>query len=345
MGQCNVAILGATGAVGQEFIRLIEERDFPFRSLKLLASAKSAGKEIRVKEKSYIVEEATPDSFVGVDIALFAGGKISETLAPEAVKRGAVVIDNSSAFRMDPNVPLVIPEINPEDIEKHQGIIANPNCSTIIMLMALKPIYDLSKIKRVVVSTYQAVSGAGKDGIDELLKEAEAVMKGTKYTPSILPSASLPKHYPIAYNLIPQIDIFLENDYTKEEMKMVNETHKILHDEEIEITPTAVRVPVVRSHAESIYIETEKSISVEDVKAAMENFPGVALVDDISRQIYPMPLDTSNQTNVAVGRIRKDLYHKNGINLWVCGDQIRKGAALNTLQIAEYMIRHDMISG
>lgn len=345
MGQCNVAILGATGAVGQEFLRLIEERDFPFRSLKLLASAKSAGKEIRVKGKSYIVEEATPDSFVGVDIALFAGGKISETLAPEAVKRGAVVIDNSSAFRMDPNVPLVIPEINPEDIEKHQGIIANPNCSTIIMLMALKPIYDLSKIKRVVVSTYQAVSGAGKDGIDELLGEAEAVMKGTKYTPSILPSASLPKHYPIAYNLIPQIDIFLENDYTKEEMKMVNETHKILHDEDIEITPTAVRVPVVRSHAESIYIETEKSISVEDVKVAMENFPGVALVDDISRQIYPMPLDTSNQTDVAVGRIRKDLYHKTGINLWVCGDQIRKGAALNTLQIAEYMIKHDMISG
>lgn len=345
MGQYNVAILGATGAVGQEFLRLIEERDFPFRSLKLLASAKSAGKEIMVKGKSYIVEEATPDSFVGVDIALFAGGKISETLAPEAVKRGAVVIDNSSAFRMDPNVPLVIPEINPEDIEKHQGIIANPNCSTIIMLMALKPIYDLSKIKRVVVSTYQAVSGAGKDGIDELLKEAEAVMKGTEYTPSILPSASLPKHYPIAYNLIPQIDIFLENDYTKEEMKMVNETHKILHDEGIEITPTAVRVPVVRSHAESIYIETEKSISVEDVKVAMENFPGVALVDDISRQIYPMPLDTSNQTDVAVGRIRKDLYHKTGINLWVCGDQIRKGAALNTLQIAEYMIKHDMISG
>lgn len=338
----NIAILGATGAVGQEFIRLFKERNFPFSSLKLLASAKSAGKKLQVCGKDYVVEEATPESFEGIDIALFAGGKISEVLAPEAVKRGAIVIDNSSTFRMDPKVPLVIPEINPEDIAKHQGIIANPNCSTIIMLMALKPIYDISPIKRIIVSTYQAVSGAGKDGIDELFKEAEAVFTGKEYVPNILPSSGLPKHYQIAYNLIPQIDVFLENQYTKEEMKMVHETHKIFHDDTIQITPTAVRVPVVRSHAESIYIETEDVISVDKIKQAVSDFKGVVLVDDVANQIYPMPLDTSDKTDVAIGRIRKDLFNDKGISLWVCGDQIRKGAALNTLQIAEYIISHDI---
>lgn len=338
----NIAILGATGAVGQEFIRLFKERNFPFSSLKLLASAKSAGKKLQVCGKDYVVEEATPKSFEGIDIALFAGGKISEVLAPEAVKRGAIVIDNSSTFRMDPKVPLVIPEINPEDIAKHQGIIANPNCSTIIMLMALKPIYDISPIKRIIVSTYQAVSGAGKDGIDELFKETEAVFTGKEYVPNILPSSGLPKHYQIAYNLIPQIDVFLENQYTKEEMKMVHETHKIFHDDTIQITPTAVRVPVVRSHAESIYIETEDVISVDKIKQAISDFKGIVLVDDVANQIYPMPLDTSDKTDVAIGRIRKDLFNDKGISLWVCGDQIRKGAALNTLQIAEYIISHDI---
>ena len=338
----NIAILGATGAVGQEFIRLFKERNFPFSSLKLLASAKSAGKKLQVCGKDYVVEEATPESFEGIDIALFAGGKISEVLAPEAVKRGAIVIDNSSTFRMDPKVPLVIPEINPEDIAKHQGIIANPNCSTIIMLMALKPIYDISPIKRIIVSTYQAVSGAGKDGIDELFKETEAVFTGKEYVPNILPLSGLPKHYQIAYNLIPQIDVFLENQYTKEEMKMVHETHKIFHDDTIQITPTAVRVPVVRSHAESIYIETEDVISVDKIKQAISDFKGVVLVDDVDNQIYPMPLDTSDKTDVAIGRIRKDLFNDKGISLWVCGDQIRKGAALNTLQIAEYIISHDI---
>ena len=338
----NIAILGATGAVGQEFIRLFKERNFPFSSLKLLASAKSAGKKLQVCGKDYVVEEATPKSFEGIDIALFAGGKISEVLAPEAVKRGAIVIDNSSTFRMDPKVPLVIPEINPEDIAKHQGIIANPNCSTIIMFMALKPIYDISPIKRIIVSTYQAVSGAGKDGIDELFKETEAVFTGKEYVPNILPSSGLPKHYQIAYNLIPQIDVFLENQYTKEEMKMVHETHKIFHDDTIQITPTAVRVPVVRSHAESIYIETEDVISVDKIKQAISDFKGIVLVDDVANQIYPMPLDTSDKTDVAIGRIRKDLFNDKGISLWVCGDQIRKGAALNTLQIAEYIISHDI---
>ena len=340
----RVAVLGATGAVGQEFIRLFEERNFQFASLKLLASKRSAGKKLMVCGKEYTVEEAKPESFENIDVALFAGGSISKTLAPEAAKRGAVVIDNSSTFRMDPEVPLVIPEINPEDIAKHKGIIANPNCSTIIMLMALKPIYDLSRIKRIVVSTYQAVSGAGKEGIDELYEEAAAFAKGENYEPKILPSASLPKHYQIAYNLIPQIDIFLDNDYTKEEMKMVNETHKIMHDAEIGITPTAVRVPVARSHAESIYVETEEPLTVEQVKKAIEDFEGAELVDDVKNMIYPMPLDTSDKTDVAVGRIRKDLVNPNGINLWVSGDQIRKGAALNTLQIAEYMIAHDMLS-
>ena len=339
----HVAVLGATGAVGQEFIRLFEERNFKFASLKLLASKRSSGKKLMVCGKEYTVEEAKPESFDHIDVALFAGGSISKTLAPEAAKRGAVVIDNSSTFRMDPEVPLVIPEINPEDIAKHKGIIANPNCSTIIMLMALKPIYDLSRIKRIVVSTYQAVSGAGKEGIDELYGETAALAKGETYEPKILPSASLPKHYQIAYNLIPQIDIFLDNDYTKEEMKMVNETHKILHDDAIGITPTAVRVPVARSHAESIYIETEKPLTVEEVKKAIEEFSGAELVDDVKNMIYPMPLDTSDKTDVAVGRIRKDLVNPNGINLWVSGDQIRKGAALNTLQIAEYMIAHDML--
>ena len=339
----RVAVLGATGAVGQEFIRLFEERNFQFASLKLLASKRSAGKKLMVCGKEYIVEEAKPESFENIDVALFAGGSISKTLAPEAAKRGAVVIDNSSTFRMDLEVPLVIPEINPEDISKHKGIIANPNCSTIIMLMALKPIYDLSRIKRIVVSTYQAVSGAGKEGIDELYNEAAAFAKGESYEPEILPSASLPKHYQIAYNLIPQIDIFLDNDYTKEEMKMVNETHKIMHDDSIGVTPTAVRVPVARSHAESIYIETEKPLTVEQVKMAIDGFDGAELVDDVKNMIYPMPLDTSDKTNVAVGRIRKDLVNPNGINLWVSGDQIRKGAALNTLQIAEYMIAHDML--
>ena len=339
----NVAILGATGAVGQEFINLIEERQFPFASLKLLASARSAGKKLTVCGKEYTVEEAKPESFEGIDIALFAGGSISKTLAPEAAKRGAVVIDNSSTFRMDPEVPLVVPEINPEDIAWHKGIIANPNCSTIIMLMALKPIHDLSPIRRIVVSTYQAVSGAGKEGITELYGETEAEAKGTHYEPKILPSASLPKHFPIAYNVIPQIDVFLDNDYTKEEMKMVNETHKIFHDDTIGITPTAIRVPVIRSHAESIYIETEEALSPEAVKKAVAAFPGAGVKDDPAEQVYPMPLDTSGKDDVLVGRIRKDLVNPKGLNLWVCGDQIRKGAALNALEIAEYMLAHDMI--
>ncbi|ERT56642.1 MULTISPECIES: aspartate-semialdehyde dehydrogenase [Megasphaera] len=339
----TVAILGATGAVGQEFIRLIEERRFPYGQLKLLASFRSAGKKMTVGGTEYTIEEARPESFEGVDIGLFAGGSVSKELAPEAVKRGCVVIDNSSAFRMDPDVPLVVPEVNPEDISWHKGIIANPNCSTIIMLMALKPIHDLSHIKDIVVSTYQAVSGAGKEGIDELREETEAYLKGEEMVARILPSKSLPKHYPIAFNVIPHIDKFMENGYSKEEMKMVNETHKIFHDDTIAVAPTTVRVPVFRSHSEAIRVETERELDIEAVRKAIESFPGARVQDDPAEMAYPMPLYTSEKYDVYVGRIRKDLYNPKAINLWVTGDQIRKGAALNALQIAEYMIAHGMV--
>lgn len=340
MKKYNVAILGATGAVGQEFLKLIEERDFPFAELRLLASSRSAGSKIDFMGKTYTVEEANIDSFKNIDIALFAGGSISKDFAPHAVKAGAVVIDNSSTFRMDPEVPLVVPEVNPEAILKHKGIIANPNCSTIIMVMALKPIYDLAKIKRVVVSTYQAVSGAGKEGIDELTNQVKAYSEGKEMEAKILPSASLDKHYPIAFNLIPQIDVFLDNLYTKEEMKMVNETRKIMEDYDMRITATTIRVPVYRSHSESINIELEKEVDLDAMRAAIAAFPGVQVQDDPQNQIYPMPLYTSDKNDVYVGRLRIDESAEKSYNMWVVGDQIRKGAALNTLQIAETMIKN-----
>lgn len=343
MKKYNVAILGATGAVGQEFLNLIAERNFPFNELKLLASKRSAGKVIDFMGKQYTVEEATADSFKDVQIALFAGGAASKTFAADAVKHGAVVIDNSSAFRMDPSVPLVVPEVNPEAIKTHNGIIANPNCSTIIMLMALKPIHEQVKIKRVVVSTYQAVSGAGKEAIDELTDQVKSIIEDRPVEANILPSASLSKHYQIAFNLIPQIDVFVEGGYTKEEMKMVHETHKILEDYDIGISATTIRVPVYRSHAESINIELEGPLSADEAKKLLSDFPGVVVQDDPAEMIYPMPLFTSNLNEVFVGRIREDKSVKYGINLWVVGDQIRKGAALNALQIAEYMINHNLV--
>ena len=288
------------------------------------------------------MEEATDASFEGVDIALFAGGAASKTFAPAAVKAGAVVIDNSSAFRMDPEVPLVVPEVNPEAIASHKGIIANPNCSTIIMVMALKPLYDVSKIKRIVVSTYQAVSGGGKEAMAELEEQVKAINEGREVVANILPGASLAKHYQIAFNLIPQIDVFKENLYTKEEMKMIDETKKIMSDDSLRITATTVRVPVYRSHAESVNVEFEDEVSVEKAREVLADFPGVTLTDNPDEQVYPMPLETSGKDDVEVGRIRKDYSIDNGLNFWVCGDQIRKGAALNALQIAEYMIEHDM---
>lgn len=343
MKKYNVAILGATGAVGGEFLKLIEERNFPFAELRLLASKRSAGTEIEFMGKTYVVQEATKDSFQGIDIALFAGGSVSKEFAPYAVEAGAVVIDNSSTFRMDPEVPLVVPEVNPQAILKHKGIIANPNCSTIIMVMALKPLYDLAKIKRVVVSTYQAVSGAGKEGIDELTDQVKAYSEGKEMVAKILPSASLEKHYPIAFNLIPQIDVFLDNLYTKEEMKMINETQKIMEDYDMRITATTVRVPVYRSHSESVNIEFEHDLELADMIKAIEAFPGVQMLDNPQAQEYPMPLYTSDKDDCFVGRLRRDESNLNTFNLWVVGDQIRKGAALNTLQIAETMIKNEWI--
>lgn len=342
MKKYNVAILGATGAVGQEFLNLIEERNFPFADIKMLASARSAGKKIQFMGKEYTVEEATEDSFKDVQIALFAGGAASKTFAPAAVKAGAVVIDNSSAFRMDPEVPLVVPEVNPQAISRHKGIIANPNCSTIIMVMALKPLYDVSKIKRVVVSTYQAVSGGGKEAMEELENQVKAINAGEEVVANILPGKSLEKHYQIAFNLLPQIDVFQDNLYTKEEMKMVNETVKIMEDDNIRVTATTIRVPVYRSHAESVNVEFEDEVSVEKAREVLAKFPGVTLRDNPAEQEYPQPLETSGKNDVEVGRIRKDFSCDNALNFWVCGDQIRKGAALNALQIAEYMIEHDM---
>lgn len=343
MKKYNVAIMGATGAVGQEFLQLIAERNFPFAELRLLASSRSAGKSISFMEKNYTVQETCEDSFTGIDIALFAGGGASKIFAPAAVRAGAVVIDNSSAFRMDPSVPLVIPEVNPMAIKEHKGIIANPNCSTIIMVMALKPLLDLSPIKRVVVSTYQAVSGAGKEAMAELKEQVEAIVSKKPVKAAILPGASLKKHYQIAFNLIPQIDIFKENLYTKEEMKMIDETRKILSDPNLRVTATTVRVPVYRSHAESLNVEFSQEVSVQKAREAIANFPGVSLKDNPQEQAYPMPLFTAGKDDIEVGRIRRDASVDYGLNLWVCGDQIRKGAALNALQIAEYMINNRML--
>ena len=341
MKKYNVAILGATGAVGQEMLKVLEEYDIPVGKLLPLASARSAGGFVKFKGEDVRIEEACESSFEGMDFVLGAvKNPMSRRFAPAIVKSGAVYIDNSSAFRMDPEVPLVVPEVNPEDILKHKGIIANPNCSTIIMVMALKPLYDLARIKRIVVSTYQAVSGAGKEGIDELTEQTKAYSEGREMEAHILPSASLPKHYPIAFNLIPQIDVFLDNLYTKEEMKMINETRKIMHDDEMRITATTVRVPVYRSHSESVNIEFEHDLELKDMAAAINAFPGVQMMDDPSNQVYPMPLYTSEKYDCFVGRLRRDESNPNTFNLWVVGDQIRKGAALNTLQIAEVMIKN-----
>ncbi|MBR2214608.1 MAG: aspartate-semialdehyde dehydrogenase [Selenomonadaceae bacterium] len=343
MKKYNTAILGATGAVGQEFLNLIAQRHFPFDNLKLLASKRSAGKVINFQGKDYTVEEATEESFKDVKIALFAGGSASKTFAPAAVKAGAVVIDNSSTFRMDPEVPLVVPEVNPQAIARHKGIIANPNCSTIIMVMALKPLYDVAKIKRIVVSTYQAVSGGGKEAMAELEEQVQDIVAGREVTAKILPGAALPKHYQIAFNLIPQIDVFKDNLYTKEEMKMIDETKKIMEDDGLRITATTVRVPVYRSHAESVNVEFFADVTEAQAKEALAAFPGVKVNDTPAEMAYPMPLFTSGKDEVEVGRIRRDYSVEHGLNFWCCGDQIRKGAALNALQIAEYLIEKDML--
>ncbi|TEB16600.1 Aspartate-semialdehyde dehydrogenase [Pelotomaculum sp. FP] len=333
MKKFNVVIVGASGAVGQELLKILDERNFPVGELRLCATSRSAGKVMLFKDQPYQVKITTPDSFNGMDIALFAGGIASKEFGSAAVERGAVVIDNSSNYRMDPAVPLVVPEVNPEDVKWHQGIIANPNCSTIQMVVALKPIHDAAKIKRVVVATYQAVSGAGREGIEELTGQTRAVLEQGEITPKIFP-------YPIAFNLIPHIDVFMDLDYTKEEWKMVKETQKILHDDAIAVTATTVRVPVYRSHSEAVNIETHRKITAQEAKRLFESFPGIVVIDDPGAKLYPMPLFASNRDEVFIGRIREDNSIPNGLNIWVVADQIRKGAATNAVQIAELLVEY-----
>jgi aspartate-semialdehyde dehydrogenase len=331
----NVAVAGATGAVGNQMIACLEERNFPVKNLKLLATARSVGKKLRFKGEEIPVEELTETSFSGVDIGIFsAGGATSQKYAPVAVKDGCVVVDNSAAWRMDPDVPLVVPEVNPQAIAKYsnKGIIANPNCSTIQMVVALAPIHRKVGIKRIVVSTYQAVSGTGKKAIDELYNQTKAILDSVEPEKKVYP-------HRIAFNCLPHIDVFLENGYTKEEMKMVNETIKILEDDSIGITATTIRVPVFFSHSESVNVETRDPISPDEVRALLENAPGVTVVDDPSNNLYPMPIDAAGRDETFVGRIRADESVPNGINLWVVSDNIRKGAATNAVQIAEILGR------
>jgi aspartate-semialdehyde dehydrogenase len=304
----NVAVVGATGAVGEQIIGLLEKRDFPVDKLKLLSSARSAGTVLNFKGQEITVEEAGPDSFEGIDIALFsAGGDVSKELAPHAVRHGAVCIDNTNAFRMEPTAPLVVPEVNTEHIDKHQGIIANPNCSTIQMVAALKPLYDAYGISRIIVSTYQAVSGAGAKAINEMLRQSKEVLEGKEVKPDILPVGSLPVKHQIAFNAIPQIDKFQDNGYTLEEMKMVRETKKIFGDDSISVTATCVRIPVVYGHSESVYVELKNDYDLEAVKQLLAEAPGITLVDDPASQAYPLATDAAGKTDVFVGRLRRDL--------------------------------------
>lgn len=333
MEKLCIGILGATGVVGTEMIKALEERGVPCTDVRLLAAPNEAGKTMMFRGKEFTVEGATEESFHDIDILLVAASnEVSRRFSPIAIRQGAVVIDNSSAYRMDPNVPLVIPEVNPEDIDQHQGMIANPNCSTIIALVAMYPLYRKYRVKRMIVSTYQAVSGAGIRGLQELKDQVAAYVKGEELQPEVF-------QHPIAFNIIPHIEAFQSNAYTKEEMKMHLEGRKILHDPQITVNCTCARVPVFRSHSESIYLEFDEEVNAEEARSLLENAPGVKVVDDPAANAYPMPLDTSNQDLVYVGRIRQALGETHALNLWCCGDQIRKGAAVNAIQIAELVIK------
>ena len=333
MKQYTVAVLGATGAVGQEMIKILQERNFPVGKLKPLASARSAGKTLKFRGEDVVIEEARDEAFQGVDIVLGAAeNDIAKKFAPAIVKAGAVFVDNSSAFRLDPNVPLIVPEINPEDAKNHHGIISNPNCSTIITVTAVNALNALSPIRTMTASTYQAVSGAGAGGPIELMNEVEALSKGETYAPKVF-------SHQIAFNLIPQIGGEQFEGYTSEEMKMQNEGRKIMHLPDLRVSCTCVRVPVVRSHSISVSLHFDKHISVQEAREAIAKAPGCRLVDDLANKQYPMPLDTSNQDIVFVGRIRPDLTDDNGLCLWCCGDQVRKGAATNAIQIAELLVK------
>lgn len=334
----SVAVVGASGAVGDVMIRLLEERQFPLGSIKFLASERSAGKTVTFRGETHTIEPLTPEAFAGVDIVLSSTpASISRQYSPIAAAAGAVVVDNSSAFRMEPNVPLVVPEVNPQDVARHQGIIANPNCSTIQMVVALKPLHDAFKIRRVIVSTYQAVSGAGQKGIHELRAQSEAELAGEE-----VPAPSKFAH-PIAFNCLPQIDDFLPNGYTKEEIKMVNETRKIMGDESIDVCPTCVRVPVLNSHSESIMIETERPITPEAAREVWAEAPGLVVFDDPASRHYPLPASVSGRDEVFVGRLRQDLHRPNALLFWCVSDNLRKGAATNAVQIAEELLKLDPV--
>ena len=329
----NVAVAGATGAVGIEMLKTLEKRNFPVANLKLLASARSAGKTLKFKGEDVVIEEMTANSFKGVDIALFsAGGDISKQFRADVVKSGAVMIDNSSAFRMEDDVPLVIPEVNPEDIKNHNGVIANPNCSTIIMLVAVAPLHRAKKLRRLVAATYQATSGAGAKGMEELQIQTRQLLDGQPIEPKAFA-------HRIGFNLIPHIDAFLPNGYTKEELKMLNETRKMLHDDSIQISCTCVRVPVLRAHSEALNLEFAEEITPEEARAILSAAPGVTVVDDPAAKVYPMPVDATEQYNILAGRIRQDISRndKRGLDIFVSGDQVLKGAALNAVQIAELL--------
>ena len=327
----HVAIAGATGAVGTEFLKLLEARDFPMKSLRLLASSRSAGSKLKFRGENLEVEELTPKSFKGIDIAFFsAGGSRSKEFAPHAVDSGAVVIDNSSAFRMDEKVPLVVPEINPKQAFEHQGLIANPNCSTIQMVVALNPIHRAANIQRVVVSTYQAVSGAGASAMEELKQQLRAWANDEPMEQEVFPTQ-------IAFNLFPHIDVFQDNGYTKEEMKMVHETRKIMNAPNMQISATCVRVPVLRAHSEAVWVETEKPLSESEARELFEKEPGIVVQDERESGGYPTPWHITETQETYVGRIRKDISHPNGLTFWVVADQLYKGAALNAIQIAEVL--------
>ena len=328
-----VAVVGATGAVGNEMIATLEQREFPVGKLRLFASERSEGKSLEFGGKKLPVETLNEDSFKGIDIALFsAGAERSKNWAPVAVQSGCVVIDNSSQWRMDPEVPLVVPEVNPHDLAWHKGIIANPNCSTIQMVVALKPIHDAAKIRRVVVTTFQAVSGTGKKAMDELMQQTADLLNFKNIKCNVYP-------HQIAFNVLPQIDKFLDNGYTKEEMKMVNETRKIMGDNSIKVTATTVRVPVFRGHSEALNIETEKKLTANQVRDLLAKAPGVIVFDAPEKSIYPLPIHCDGKDEVFIGRIREDESIENGINMWIVSDNLRKGAALNAVQIAEVLTR------
>lgn len=337
----HVAVVGATGAVGEQMLKTLAERNFPISKLTLLSSKRSAGKTITFKGEEIVIQEATPDSFEGVQLALFsAGGSVSKALAPQAVQRGAIVVDNTSAFRMDADIPLVVPEVNEADLQKHNGIIANPNCSTIQMVVALEPIRKKYGLKKVVVSTYQAVSGAGANAIKEMKDQTKAILAGEDFTPEILPCGSDKKHYQIAFNAVPQIDKFQENGYTFEEMKMINETKKIMHLPNLHVAATCVRIPVETGHSESVYFETEEAgLTASEMKAMLKDAPGVVLEDDINEQLYPMATNCVNKNDVFVGRVRQDLDNENGFHMWVVSDNLLKGAAWNSVQISESLVK------